>query len=862
MGRFFLLLFTGCCMFCQAQLPAYLNKKISPALIARLSQTEKQQTLQVIVSFNNDHSFHNYKSLLTVTSSYAPARILVCTIKRSDLSTLLNDPSITFADLTRKAKEELTTGSLDLSVNKLNLAHHLFPSLNGTGINVSLKEQQFDTTDVDIAHRHFNSGVADPLQSAHASIMSTTLAGAGNSSFFGKGAAPGATLTSSSFAVLLPDDDAVYKNYHISIQNHSYGTTIENFYGADAGAYDASIYNNPTLVHIFSSGNSGTETSAEGNYSGIPKLANITGSFKMAKNIITVGAVDSFGIVADQSSKGPAFDGRIKPELVAFGNDGSSGAAALVSGTAALIQNAYFKSKGHLPTAALVKAILLNSANDHHHHVSYSTGFGNLDALTAINTSLKNYYIEGTVTKYNTASFPIVIPSNCAQLKIILVWTDTPSVANTSKALINDLDAILISPSSQSFQPWVLDPSPNVFSLQSAPLRKTDTLNNVEQITVDVPSAGTYTFHVNGNKLTSAIQDFAIAYSFDTINTFHWIYPTAEDVLQTSTSPIIKWENNIPVNATLEYSINNTAWQTIQPGIVPSQEWFTWTTPDTPCLVKLRMNFLSIPTSIESEEFAVSSPTDLSVGFNCNDSFLLKWNPGANMLFHVYQLNDKYIEPITKTADNFIVLEKSKNPSLHYTVIPEVNGKLGLQANLIDYTTQGIGCYFQSFYATLENNSAALEVTVGTLFHVREIAIEKNNLGTYTSIFKQTSPLLPIISYSDADLEKGVNSYRAAITLNDGSIIYSETEFILYFPGQPVIIYPNPVKQHQPINIIAKEPGIYSYTIHDMNGRFYAGGNLTDILYRKSSMNLAKGIYAVQITSSEGRIFTQKLVVN
>ena len=38
----------------------------------------------------------------------------------------------------------------------------------------------------------------------------------------------------------------------------------------------------------------------------------------MAKNIITVGHIDSLGNVLSLSSRGPAYDGRIKPELVAF----------------------------------------------------------------------------------------------------------------------------------------------------------------------------------------------------------------------------------------------------------------------------------------------------------------------------------------------------------------------------------------------------------------------------------------------------------------------------------------------------------------------------------------------------------------
>src|SRR4030095_10435784 len=123
-----------------------------------------------------------------------------------------------------------------------------------------------------------------------------------------------------------------YQQYNVSVQNHSYGTGIENFYAADAMAYDASVITRSTLTHVFSAGNSGGSASASGIYTGITGFANLTGSFKMAKDIITVGHTDSFGIVLPLSSRGPAYDGRLKPELVAFGEDGSSGAAAIVSG--------------------------------------------------------------------------------------------------------------------------------------------------------------------------------------------------------------------------------------------------------------------------------------------------------------------------------------------------------------------------------------------------------------------------------------------------------------------------------------------------------------------------------------------------
>ncbi|QKG51544.1 S8 family serine peptidase [Hymenobacter sp. BRD67] len=132
----------------------------------------------------------------------------------------------------------------------------------------------------------------------------------------------------------------------MSVQNHSYGTGIENYYGLEALGYDQQTRQLPTLLHVFSSGNSGTDASADGLYKGLVAVANLTGQFKMSKNSLAVGATDALGQVAALSSRGPAYDGRIKPELVAYGDAGSSDASALGSGAALLVQQAYRDSQG------------------------------------------------------------------------------------------------------------------------------------------------------------------------------------------------------------------------------------------------------------------------------------------------------------------------------------------------------------------------------------------------------------------------------------------------------------------------------------------------------------------------------------
>ena len=320
-------------------------KKFSPVLQGQWKARSPKETSVFSIAVTDFPRFKNdieKNPGIKIIFEYKGANVLLVRTSWSELiKTILPKAEVLFIDEQRKPKEELAVSNLDLSADKVNMIFSRFPNYNGNGIVVSVKENEPDTADIDFHGRYLATDISSEIFSTHATDMATIIGGAGNTYYEGKGAAPGSTISSSSFAILLPDTDDAYQRYNISVQNHSYGTSIENFYGADAAAYDASVITRPSLMHIFSAGNSGEETSATGPYKNVPGFANITGSFKMAKNIITVGHIDSLGNVLSPSSRGPAYDGRIKPELVAFAQDGSSGAAAIVSGISLVLQQAY-----------------------------------------------------------------------------------------------------------------------------------------------------------------------------------------------------------------------------------------------------------------------------------------------------------------------------------------------------------------------------------------------------------------------------------------------------------------------------------------------------------------------------------------
>lgn len=859
------------CVFITHLTLAQINKdsRLASGLVEELKTASGKSKILLEITIKNDNVPSEilkpvYQSKKIFDSPGFSVYSLLATIEQID-SVFLRLAGIIFIEKgNRLPKQEIQVSNLDLSVNKINLAHRSFPLINGDGITVSVKENKPDTTDIDFKGRFLSTSLSSATISSHASIMSTMIGGGGNSWHLGKGAAWGSTISSSNFDILFPDANSAYQQYNISVQNHSYGVGVESYYGADAAAYDASAITNASLLHVFSSGNSGTFSSSSGIYSGLSGFANLTGSFKMAKNILTVGATDSFSIVVALSSKGPAHDGRVKPELVAFGEDGSSGAAALVSGTALLLQHLYKQVNGVLPPNSLVKSILINSADDvGNAEVDYKNGFGSLNANNALRALQGNKFFSGTVSNLSTQSFTIAIPSGIKKLKATLVWNDPPAIPNSAKALVNDLDLEVKEISSgQSWQPWVLNSFPHVDSLLQLAKRKKDTLNNIEQVTIENPAAGTYQFKVTGYSVSTASQSFHIAWQLDSVDKFEWQFPTKNDFIFPGISNAIRWQSSFAAaSGILEYSTDGNNWQLIQNPFNLNTGHYNWGVPSVTNTGQLRITIGS--NVFTSDTFTISNRTTTGVGFNCPDSFLVYWNklPGISN-YRVYKLGNKYLEPITVTSDSFLLLAKSTNPSLHYAVAPIIGNKEGVKSYTFNYTTQGVECYFRSFLALLNGNSAQLIVSLGTLYKINKVILEKFNGTEYVALQQTVNPSSLLVNFTDAALKKGLNVYLVKLELSDGRVIYSSVETVYYFNGDEFIVYPNPAFQYSPITILSDnqfEPA--TLQVINMQGQKIYEMKLNDITNQLPNGRLSKGVHLLRIIRKDQKDVVLKLFV-
>jgi hypothetical protein len=796
----------------------------------------------------------------------ASRSIAIVTVKKQDWQQFIAQASVVFADRLRQARTETIVGNNDMTLNRVSTVQQLYPQLQGNRFTVSIKENLFDTTDADLQGRYRASGISSATVDGHATIMATLIAGGGNTGAEGRGAAVRAFVSSSDFNStttdnkLLPDDPANYQQLGIRLQNHSYGTGIENYYGTEAAAYDEQALDLDTLLHVFSSGNDGNTAPTSGTYNGITGMANLSGTYKHAKNVLVAGATDGLNNVLALSAKGPAYDGRVKPELVAYGVDGTSNAAALTSGIATLVQDAYLQQLGRAPAATLLKTVLINSADDVGNlHVDHSSGYGAVNALKAVRTMQENRFFNGSATNGSNQAFPINVPNGTGQLKVTLGWNDPAAAVNAAKALVNNLDLWVEDAGGNRYDPWILSSFPSIDSLRAAARRGRDTLNNTEQVTIDNPS-GTIRIHVNGSNVSSAPQSFFVAYEFIPARYFNWDYPAPQSMLAGNTSAPLRWSSSYSGTGTIEFSLDSINWLPTVQDIPAGGGTFSWTVPEVFSKAWLRMR--TAEGTYTSAPFFISNTPQPQVGFDCTDSVLLYWPPVTGAAgYEVYALNGEYLTPYTRTTDTFIVIQK-QNISGTWVAVSAVHsdGWAGVKSYSLDYQNQGLSCYVYSLLADPVNDSEVrLTLSLGSLYNLRTIWWEVlTNTGFVTL---QSTPIDGNATYTITDNapHSGINNYRVRLETTDGRMILSDTvSAAIVGANNTFVLFPNPATST--LQLLSKAPQEREMRIFDISGRLVRNYLFTNMRESIDISSLTPGVYVVAIYEDGKRVFVQKVV--
>ncbi len=536
--------------------------------------------------------------------------------------------------------------------------------------------------------------------------MTTGIAiGAGNLNPLAMGMAPGAYLYLYSIENYPHIENAVQnlQQRRVVITSTSYGEGCGGVYDQSAQILDAQVFQNRTLFHVWSAGNSGEAICNAYSNAKAPdggRFGNITGGRKSAKNGITVGNTSYEDRVMLSSSRGPTQDGRIKPDIVAHGQGnlstdannayqqggGTSAAAPSLAGTAALLYQAYRElNENQDPSSALIKAAILNTADDlGNPGPDYVTGWGRVHAGRAMEVIRNKSYLHATVANNAAQTHIIAVPQNVRQIRIMLYWHDPEGLPFAGRSLVNDLDMSLTTPSGEVFRPWALSTATHQDSLNKNAYRGIDRVNNAEQITIDDPSAGTYTVNVRGHLVPRGPQSYYLVFLF-VKDELSITYPIGGEGFVPGETEVIRWDafGNIGTFA-LEYSVNDgSTWQPIANNIAGHQRHYNWQVPDmTANRVRIRVK-RNGKNAASPNPFCIMELPDFRFFYVAPGTAAVRWQavPGANA-YDIYALGNKYMDLIGTTSDTSFNLTVANWQSNWYSVrARHTNGAIGRRAN-------------------------------------------------------------------------------------------------------------------------------------------------------------------------------------
>ena len=197
------------------------KSKIAPGIQIDRKSSKK---IDVRVQVNDNISFENWIKKNASGLKYkklAYANIYeIEEINTDQIKQLVGNDFVNFIDVShRTVVEERLMDNSDLATNKIEPVHALYPDLSGQGLTVSVKENLFDTSDIDFKGRIKSIEHGSDVLSVHATMMTTLIAGAGNNGSKGKGVAWKAEITSSDFLDLFPDGGTELIEDDISVQN-------------------------------------------------------------------------------------------------------------------------------------------------------------------------------------------------------------------------------------------------------------------------------------------------------------------------------------------------------------------------------------------------------------------------------------------------------------------------------------------------------------------------------------------------------------------------------------------------------------------------------------------------------------------
>ncbi len=666
---------------------------------------------------------------ITVTQRYENSNLLELAIPNNCITDLVELPYVKWVELISPpdVKDDDRGRSLHRAAG-LDTQTGAGRNYTGDGIGVMCRDDGIVGPHVDFHGRIEN--ITGDTTGTHGDGVSGIMAGSGNKNPTRRGMAAGSDLYVVNYVSSFLDSSTVNRlaDGTVQITNSSYSNGCNAGYTGATRTVDEQMNTYENALHVFSAGNSNNNNCGYGAGS---QWGNITGGHKQGKNVIATANVFYDGSLVNSSSRGPGHDGRIKPEIAANGQNqistapnhgyfsfgGTSGAAPGIAGIAAQLYEVYADANGgDLPKAALIKAALLNTANDAGNvGPDFKFGFGIVNGLRAGQCIEDGRYLSDDVTQGNTNTHTITVPSGTTQMRVMLYWTDPAATIGANPTLVNDLDLIVNDPSNVDHEPYLLDHTPDPVLLNLPATTGPDHLNNMEQVLLNNPNPGSYDIEVSGFNVPVGPQEYWIVY--ETIqDNLTVTYPNGGEMLfpLAGVPVVIHWDAiNTAASFNIEYTLDGSTW--VNAGTVPADEYlFEWTVPEE-FTGDAKIRVTSGSYSDESDDpfnitaTRVAGPNIIQV---CENDATFTWAemPEAES-YDVWLLGDKFMEVVGNTTETTLTVPiDDYEAEIWYAIAPrnDTEGWVGQRTEARRYLGGLLDCVILGVDETDISNSVFL----------------------------------------------------------------------------------------------------------------------------------------------------------
>lgn len=687
------------------------------------------------------------------------SKTLITRVNLNDLEALAKMPFIRYVDLpSQPGVPESDDGRNLHRANLIDRDYFGSNAFRGTGVAVAINDDGPVGPHIDFTGRT-NQQTAGTGTGTHGDMTVGIVGAAGNLDPTMRGMAVGAYLHVRAYDSNLPGTLDLHQDSAVLIFSSSYSNGCNAGYTTLTRTVDQEIYNNTSLIQVFSAGNS---NGLDCDYGAGTQWGNITGGHKIGKNVIATANLRSNDEIETSSSRGPANDGRIKPDISAHGTNhwstdpdneyapggGTSAACPGISGVMAQLHEAYRSmNAGATAPSALLKACMLNTTNDlGNDGPDFIFGWGKVNAYRALLTLQENRYLTAAISQGGANTHNVTIPANVKRARLMVYWHDKEASTAAATALVNNLN-MTVTEGGNTYHPWILNSAANAATL-ALPATRTgtvDNLNNVEQVAIDNPTAGTYTVNIAAPTVPFGPQTYYLVWEFltdDVMVTF----PVGGEGLIPGAADRIHWDA-YGTTGTFDIEVstdNGVVWTTVQSGVNAANRFIAWTVPNTVTgQARVRITRGTFSDESDANFSIINQPQNIQVVAICTtaSTIRLTWDPVTGATgYDIFKLGQKYMDSVgSSVATVFDVPVPNINASYWFAVRAKgTNNLVGLRSIAVEHTGGGgtganclldCGANDDAGVAGIISPSSNLQSCTGNNF---DVTIELTNISTTT----------------------------------------------------------------------------------------------------------------------------------